>query len=101
IWDLRTGSIYDAFAYDNPITSMQFDARRIACAAGEDVVKVYDKADARQWDLGAGVVGVDGENAGADEELMRSKPGIVERVRVKEGFLVEGRRDGVVGVWSC
>jgi division protein 1 len=36
---------------------MMFDARRIVCAAGEDVVKVYDK--------------------------------------------VEGRKDGIVGVWTC
>lgn len=70
---------------------MQFDARRIVAAAGEDVVKVYDKTDGRQWDCGAG--------ATVDEE--RSKPSIVERVRIKDGYMVEGRRDGVVGVWSC
>jgi len=72
---------------------MQFDARRIVSAAGEDVVKVYDKADGRQWDCGAGV--------SASSEESEAKPSIVERVRVKDGYLVEGRRDGVVGVWSC
>ncbi|TKA82490.1 hypothetical protein B0A55_02186 [Friedmanniomyces simplex] len=91
IWDLRTGTIHDAFAYDHPITSMQFDARRIVAAAGEDIVKVYDKADGRQWDCGAGVSAAESE----------SQPSIVERVRIKDGYLVEGRRDGVVGVWSC
>ncbi|KAL9073289.1 MAG: hypothetical protein Q9157_004802 [Trypethelium eluteriae] len=40
IWDLRTGGIYDAYAYDNPISSMMFDARRIVAAAGENVIKV-------------------------------------------------------------
>lgn len=70
---------------------MQFDARRIVSAAGEDVVKVYDRADGRQWDCGAGV----------SAEGSEGKPSIVERVRVKDGYLVEGRRDGVVGVWSC
>ncbi|EMC91784.1 hypothetical protein BAUCODRAFT_38924 [Baudoinia panamericana UAMH 10762] len=90
IWDLRTGHIHDAFAYDQPITSMQFDVRRIVAAAGEDVVKVYDKADGRQWDCGAGVTS-EAEN----------RPSVVERVRIKDGYLVEGRRDGVVGVWSC
>jgi len=70
---------------------MQFDARRIVAAAGEDVVKVYDKADGRQWDCGAGVTAAETE----------SKPSIVERVRMKDGYMVEGRRDGVVGVWSC
>ncbi|CAK3873336.1 Mitochondrial division 1 [Lecanosticta acicola] len=91
IWDLRTGNIHDAFAYDNPITSMQFDARRIIAAAGEDVVKVYDKTDGRQWDCGAG--------ASAPED--GTQPSVVERVRIRDGYMVEGRRDGVVGVWSC
>ncbi|ODA76223.1 hypothetical protein RJ55_08068 [Drechmeria coniospora] len=91
IWDLRTGSIYDAYAYDNPITSMMFDARRIVSAAGENVAKVYDKVEGRQWDCGAGV-------AAAEEG---DSPSIVERVRVRDGYLVEGRRDGIVGVWTC
>ncbi|CAI6089753.1 unnamed protein product [Clonostachys chloroleuca] len=87
IWDLRTGSIYDAYAYDNPITDMMFDTRRIVSAAGEDVVKVYDKVEGRQWDCGAGIT--------AAEE--GKQPSIVERVRVKDGYLVEGRQDGIVG----
>ncbi|KAF4513707.1 hypothetical protein G6O67_000948 [Ophiocordyceps sinensis] len=70
IWDLRTGSIHDAYAYDSPITSMMFDTRRIVCAAGEDVVKVYDKVEGRQWDCGAGIV--------AAEE--GKSPALVERV---------------------
>ncbi|KKF92838.1 Mitochondrial division protein 1 [Ceratocystis platani] len=70
IWDLRTGAIHDAFAYDNPITSMMFDTRRIVSAAGEDVVKVYDKVEGRQWDCGAGVT--------AAEE--GKSPAIIERI---------------------
>ncbi|KAG6013981.1 Mitochondrial fission protein [Claviceps lovelessii] len=91
IWDLRTGAIFDAYAYDNPITSMMFDTRRIVSAAGEDVVKVYDKVEGRQWDCGAGI-------AEADEG---KTPAVVEHVRVRDGYLVEGRRDGIVGVWTC
>ncbi|KAF7869788.1 hypothetical protein EAF04_004572 [Stromatinia cepivora] len=56
IWDLRTGAIYDAYAYDAPITSMMFDTRRIAAAAGEDVVKVYDKR--MKEDIGIVVLGL-------------------------------------------
>lgn len=93
IWDLRTGSIHDAFAYDSPISSMQFDARRIVAATGEDVVKVYDRTDGRHWDCGAGAAVVEGSTG--------AKAGVVERVRIKDGYLVEGRRDGVVGVWAC
>ena len=70
---------------------MMFDTRRIVAAAGEDVAKVYDKTDGRHWDCGAGV-------SAAKEG---TKASIVEKVRIKDGFLVEGRRDGVVGVWTC
>ncbi|KAF2216958.1 hypothetical protein CERZMDRAFT_108838 [Cercospora zeae-maydis SCOH1-5] len=93
IWDLRSGNIHDAFAYDAPITSMQFDTRHIVAASGEDVVKVYDKTDGAQWDLGAGTL--------KDQEEENARPGVVERVRIRDGYLIEGRRDGMVGVWSC
>jgi division protein 1 len=72
---------------------MQFDARRIVAAAGEDVVKVYDKTDGRQWDCGSGVSWNEGEDG--------VKPAVVERVKIRDGYMLEGRRDGVVGVWSC
>ncbi|KAI4601099.1 Mitochondrial fission protein [Pestalotiopsis sp. 9143b] len=91
IWDLRTGSIFDAYAYDNPVTSMMFDSRRIVSAAQEDVVKVYDKLESRQWECGAGITQAE-EN---------KSPAIVEHVRIKEGYMIEGRQDGIVGVWKC
>lgn len=69
---------------------MMFDARRIVSAAGEDVVKVYDKVEGRQWDCGAGIT---------QAEEAKS-PAIVERVRVRDGYMIEGRRDGTVGVWT-
>ncbi|KAK6352797.1 Mitochondrial fission protein [Orbilia brochopaga] len=93
IWDLRTGSISDAFAYEHPITSMQFDPQRIVSAAGENVAKIYDRVEGRHWSCGAGVEG--------QKEDRLSTPAIVDRVRCKEGYLVEGRRDGVIGVWTC
>ena len=89
IWDLRTGGIFDTYGYDNPILSMMFDDRRIVAAAGESVVKVYDKSDGRHWDCG---------DAASDTA---ARPALVERVRIREGFLVEGRSDGTVGAWSC
>lgn len=67
-----------------------FDSRRIVAAAGESVVKVYDKTDGNHWDCGAG--------ASSEDE---SSPSTVERVRVKDGYLTEGRKDGIVGIWSC
>lgn len=68
-----------------------FDSRRIVAAAGEPVAKIYDKTDGRHWDCGAGV--------NAEEE--ETHPSGVERVRVKDGYLTEGRKDGVVGIWTC
>lgn len=70
---------------------MMFDARHIVCAAGEDVVKVYDRTDGRHWDCGGNV---DGEENGGNGS-------VVEKVRIKDGYMVEGRRDGAVGVWTC
>ena len=63
---------------------MMFDSRRIVAAVGESAAKVYDKTDGRHWDCG--------DEGGS---------GSVERVRVKDGYLPEGRRDGVVGIWTC
>ncbi|KAI1006584.1 Mitochondrial division protein 1 [Podosphaera aphanis] len=91
IWDLRTGAIFDAYAYESPIRSMMFDHRRIVAAAGENVVKVYDKMDGRHWDCGAGV--------GAEKD--NNSAAIVERVRIKDGYMIEGRQDGLVGIWTC
>ena len=70
---------------------MMFDTRRIVCAAGEDVVKVYDKVEGRHWECGAGIAEAEGGKT----------PAIVERVRMRDGYMVEGRRDGMVGVWTC
>ncbi|KAJ5952063.1 uncharacterized protein N7479_010476 [Penicillium vulpinum] len=91
IWDLRMGSIYDAYAYDKPITDMMFDSKRIVAAAGENVVKVYDKADGNHWDCGPGVgLGDDGPF-----------PATIQQVRLKDGYLVEGRKDGTMAAWTC
>ncbi|KAM0717200.1 hypothetical protein Q7P37_007052 [Cladosporium fusiforme] len=87
IWDLRTGGIHDAFAYDQPVTSMTFDSRRIVSAVGEDVVKVYDKAEGQQWDCGPGV----------NIEEGASRSAAIERVKIKDGYMIEGRKDGIVG----
>lgn len=68
-----------------------FDTRRIAAAAGEDVVKVYDKADGRHWSCGAGITAEEDGGTAA----------VVEKLRIKDGYLVEGRRDGMIGIWTC
>lgn len=70
---------------------MMFDTKRIATAAGENMAKVYDKADGNHWDCGAGV--------GASH--LGPTPSVIEQLRLKEGYLLEGRRDGTIGAWTC
>lgn len=84
IWDLRTGGIHDAFAYESPISTLQFDSRRIVSANNENTVKIYDRMDERHSSCG-----------GKDEN---SK--IINHVRYREGYLVEGRTDGRIGIWA-
>lgn len=71
---------------------MMFDNRRIVSAAGETSAKVYDKTDGHHWDCGAGAL---------SDEVDERTLSIVERVRIKDGYLTEGRRDGVIGIWTC
>jgi mitochondrial division protein 1 len=97
---LRTGAIHDAYGYDNPITSMMFDSRRIVAAAGEPVVRVYDKMDGRQWALGPDAPGEDDDEEGFNQ-MEAGTTATIEKVRIKDGYLIEGRRDGTIGVWSC
>ena len=84
IWDLRTGGIHDAFAYESPITSLQFDSRRIVSSNCETTAKFYDMIDEKHSSCG-------GKDAGS---------AIINYVRYKEGYLVEGRADGKIGVWA-
>lgn len=88
IWDLRTGTIFDAFAYDSPITALHFDARRVVSANTENTVKIYDREIEKHWSCGPG-------------ETDPNNASIINTVRYKEGYLVEGREDGHIGVWAC
>lgn len=84
IWDLRTGGIHDAFAYESPITSLHFDSRRIVSSNMETTAKIYDRLDEKHSSCG-----------GKDESSA-----IINHVRYKEGYLVEGRADGKIGMWA-
>lgn len=84
IWDLRTGGIHDAFAYESPISSLQFDARRIVSSNNESTVKIYDRIEEKHSSCG----GEDGDDA------------IINYVRYREGYLVEGRSNGKIGMWA-
>lgn len=72
---------------------MSFDAKNIVAAAGESVVKVYDKAEARHWDCGA-------PEEDESQSMSSANASVIDRVRLRDGYLVGGRQDGTVGVWS-
>ncbi|ODQ77180.1 hypothetical protein BABINDRAFT_163691 [Babjeviella inositovora NRRL Y-12698] len=82
IWDLRMGGLFDAFAYESPISSLQFDARRIVSTSSDSSVRIYDRVDQRHWSVG-------------EEEASECV-----YARYKEGYLLEGRVDGSVGAWA-
>ncbi|CEP60046.1 WD repeat MDV1/CAF4 family protein LALA0_S01e01772g [Lachancea lanzarotensis] len=88
IWDLRTGLLADVFAYDRPISSLEFDFNKIVAADNESCVRVYDRKDGRKWKCG--------DEAEDDKEATS----IVEFVRYKNGYLIEGRTDGTVNTWA-
>jgi division protein 1 len=41
IWDIRTGGIADTIRFEYPVTSLQFDSRKVVAGAGENGVKVW------------------------------------------------------------
>ncbi|KAL8996829.1 MAG: hypothetical protein Q9169_003731 [Polycauliona sp. 2 TL-2023] len=103
LWDLRSGQVHRSLVgHTGPVTCLQFDdvhlvtgsldrsiriwdlrTGRIISAAGENVVKIYDKTDGRHWECGAG--------------MTPEKDGLatVEKVRIKDGYLTEGRKDAL------
>ncbi|KAH3671438.1 hypothetical protein WICMUC_004618 [Wickerhamomyces mucosus] len=83
IWDLRTGGINDAFAYESPISSLQFDSRRIVSSNNENTIKIYDRLDGKHTSCG----GINDDS-------------IINYVRYREGYLVEGRTNGKIGIWA-
>ncbi|AMD21268.1 HEL012Wp [Eremothecium sinecaudum] len=84
IWDLRTGTLADAFAYEHPVTCLQFDLQKIVAANQEGTVKVYDRQHKKHW------------FCGGDEKTEN----VVEFVRYKDGYLVEGRGNGDINAWA-
>ncbi len=88
IWDLRMGSIVDHLNFDSGIINLQFDSRRIVCSTMNDsTVKIYDRATEKLWECGDGVNNENSE--------------FINYVRYREGYLVEGKRDGTIGSWAC
>ncbi|KAI9886118.1 MAG: GMP synthase (glutamine-hydrolyzing) [Watsoniomyces obsoletus] len=44
---------------------------------------------------------IEGGGGGSGKKGGGGGKGIIEQVRIKEGYMIEGRKDGVVGIWAC
>ncbi len=86
IWDLRTGKILESFSYDSPITSLQFDYSKVVCTNGQNTVKIYDRITSEHRECGPG--------------LENSSSSVINFTRYSQGYLVEGRQDGNIGIWA-
>ncbi|WFD36257.1 [histone H3]-dimethyl-L-lysine(36) demethylase [Malassezia cuniculi] len=51
VWDLRTGNVLETIKYDYPVTSLQFDSRRIVAAVGTRALDVYSRTAQRHSPL--------------------------------------------------
>lgn len=83
IWDLRTGGISDTIRFDYPVSSLQFDTRRIVAAAGQNGVQLYNR--------------VSGETSSLE---LSGHTGPVERIRYMDSYAASGGRDNQVKIWS-
>ncbi|RHZ53299.1 hypothetical protein Glove_443g72 [Diversispora epigaea] len=81
IWDLRTGSVIDTFAYDNSITSLQFDSHKIICSANTNDIKMYNRISFQHSSLGEHI-----------------SP--VQCIRYKDSILASGGLDNVIKIWA-
>ncbi|KAF9506983.1 hypothetical protein BS47DRAFT_1489112 [Hydnum rufescens UP504] len=83
IWDLRTGGISDSIRFEYPVTSLQFDSRKVVACAGENGVKIYNRTT-----LQLSTLSTNGHTQPA------------ERVRYMDRYMVSGGRDSRVKIWA-
>ena len=83
-WDLRTGGMIDSFTFGSHIRSLDFDKNKIIVATEENSVKVFDRNEQKHWCC---------ENPDDQSSL-------VECLKYKNGYLVEGRNSGDINVWA-
>lgn len=83
LWDLRTGSCVETLQYDDAVTSLQFDSRKIVAAAGDNGAKIYNRTSAQTSTL-----------------LTNGHTKPVETLRYMDRYLVTGGRDATVKIWS-
>ncbi|KAG8800244.1 Mitochondrial fission protein [Serendipita sp. 398] len=83
IWDLRTGGISETLRYDHPVTSLQFDSRKVISCTGENEMKVYNRTTMQNSTL-----------------TTNGHTLPVEKLRYMDRYLVSGGRDSTVKIWA-
>lgn len=85
IWDLRNWELSQAYAYDSPVLSMDFDNNNVISAVGEKSVKVFKRKGSNHW--------IPDEN---DSNITST----VIYVKYKDDCIIEGRNNGDIKLWS-
>ncbi|MCO5565586.1 hypothetical protein L7F22_019260 [Adiantum nelumboides] len=83
IWDLRTGAISDTIRYEYPVTSLQFDSRKIIACTGENQLKIFNRTSMQHRTLS-----LNGHTSPA------------ERLRYMDRYAVSGGKDNVMKIWA-
>lgn len=82
VHDLRGGSVLDTFTLTSGVRSMRLDHEKIAAATGDPGIRIYDMRSGENSLVGSS------DAAGSVS------------VALKDGYLVEGREDGTIGIWA-
>lgn len=83
LWDLRYGNEVDKFSFESPISNVHFDSQRIVIST-KSTSSVYDRISLQQWDCTPPV----------------DFSSTVSSGQYKDGYMIEGRSNGNVTVWS-
>lgn len=83
LWDLRYGNEVDKFYFESPISNVHFDNQRIVIST-QSTSSVYDRISRQQWDCAQPV----------------DFSSTVSTSQYKDGYMIEGRSNGNVSVWS-
>lgn len=84
IWDLGSGTIIDSYSYDNPVSSLSFDDKNITISTNDATPRVINRENGKHWEFD-----------GTPDTTSTSS-----FVKYNEGYMVEGRNNGDINVWS-
>lgn len=83
IWDLRTGGVSDTISFDYPVSSLQFDTRKIVAAAGDNAPHIFNRISLERSSL-----------------TLNGHAAPVEHIRYMDSYAASGARDSQVKIWS-